>query len=120
MTATGSAIVIVTQASPETKATLYAANRLLNNCFVKNADLGRRLRMYNNTCNLRVKIQVLQVSNKGQCFMLATELHLPCGPNVDAGRSGGPSFDFHTSCLLHVLLTDTQERDLLSSNTIGV
>ena len=30
--------------------------------------------------------------------MLATELQRPRGPNMDAGRSRGPSFYLHTTC----------------------
>lgn len=61
--------------------------------------MARRLRMYNAACEVRVKNEVLQVSNKAECFMLATEVHRPYGPNADAGRSG-----VRASQLSHVLL----------------
>jgi len=66
--------------------------------------------MYDATCEVRVKTEVLQVSNRGQCFMSATELHRPCGPNEDAGRSEGPSFHTFTRLVVHSCLTNQHTR----------
>lgn len=79
--------VVATQASPETMTTLKIPIEV-HTTTLQSMQIGvcmaRRLRMYNAACGVRVKNEVLQVSNRAECFILATEV----SRDAAAGRSG--------------------------------
>jgi hypothetical protein len=83
--------------------------------------MGRRLSLYHTACEERVKNQALQVSNRGQCFMLATEL---CRPWPECGCRqiwGSKLSHFHTFTRLRSsCLTDQHPRTRYSSDMANI
>jgi hypothetical protein len=55
--------------------------------------------LYNAACRVRVNPEVLQVSNKAECFMLATEPHRPAARMWMPADLGSELLHLYTSCL---------------------
>jgi hypothetical protein len=115
MTAVKSDDIVATQALPETIATLYTSNNIPYNHSAKHAGPWAAAQFVSHAYEVRVKNGVLQVSNRAECFILATEPHRPAARMWMPADLGSKLLHFHTSCRSSCLTDQRRQRSLLQS-----